>query len=398
MAQALRDAKVRNPQSETIDYWAVPMQNKPVERPGFRPIGTPVEELDTPALVLDLAAAEHNIRTVHSFFEGRVAKIRPHIKTHNCPAIGWLQMASDGTAGGICTAKVGQAEVFAQNGFNDILIANEIVTRNKIDRLCALARRCSVTVAVDSPDNVKDLSQASTANSVTLGILVDVNSRQNRCGVEPGQPALDLARIVASSPGLHFAGLMSYEGCILHAEYQDLVDETRSVIQLVLDTREMIEKAGFPVETVSVGGTHNYEIAGDMAGVTEVQAGSYVLMDNSYLPYRPQLKLALRVLGTVISRQEAEVAVADVGQKAIGADQSLPTLEGIPGAGVKRLSAEHSIIALENEAQDKLDLGSKVWMTPYDAEVCINLYNYVNVVRNGKLEAIWEVSARGRYD
>ena len=369
-----------------------------MERPELRPIGTDAQELDTPALVLDLSAAEQNINTVHSFFEDRPAKLRPHVKTHNCPAIGWLQLSRGGTVGGICTAKIGQAEVFAQAGFKDILIANEVVTKSKINRLCALAKTRRMTTAVDSAANVRDLSQASLANRVNLRVLVDVNSRLGRCGVEPGTDALGLARTVVQSPSLHFAGLMSYEGCITHEEYQDMVEETFRVMEPVLETKKLIERAGIPVETLSVGGTHNYEVVGAMAGVTEVQAGSYVLMDNSYIPYRPKLKAALKVLGTVISRQENGTAVVDVGQKAIGADQRLPTVQGIPGAKVQRLSAEHGILALEGEAAQGLALGSKVWMVPYDAEVCFNMYNHVNVTRNGKLEGVWEVLARGRYD
>ena len=369
-----------------------------MERPELRPIGTAVLELDTPALVFDLPAAEHNINTVHSFFENRPAKLRPHIKSHNCPAIAWLQLSRCGTVGGICTAKIGQAEVFAQAGFKDILIANEVVTKTKINRLCALAQTRRMTTAVDSADNVRDLSQAALANGVNLRVLVDVNTRLGRCGVEPGGDALNLARTVVQSPGLHFAGLMSYEGCIIHKEYQDTIEETVRIMQPVLDTKKLIEGAGIPVETLSVGGTHNYEVVGTMAGVTEVQAGSYVIMDNSYIPYRPKLTAALKVLGTVISRQENRTAVVDVGQKAIGADQQLPVVEGIPGVEVQRLSAEHGILNLEGEAAHRLELGSKVWMIPYDAEVCFNLYNHVNVTRNGKLEGVWEVSARGRYD
>ena len=369
-----------------------------MERPAFRPIGTPVEELDTPALVLDVAAMDHNIDTVHSFFRDRRAKVRPHIKTHNCPAIGHRQLAAGGTVGGICTAKVGQAEVFAQRGFDDILIANQVVTKAKINRLCALARRCNMTVAVDSPDNVGDLSRSAQANGVTLKVLVDINSRLNRCGIEPGQPALDLAKAIGNAPGLHFAGLMCYEGSILQEEYKALVQETEQAIQPVLDTREMIEKAGLRVETVSVGGTHNYEIVGAMEGVTEVQTGSYVLMDHFYCRYRPQFKPALRVLGTVVSHPERDVAIVDVGRKAICADEGLPVMEGVPDATVSRLSAEHGILTLDGDAQDRLDLGARVWMTPYDAETCINLYDYVNVARDGRLEAIWEVSSRGRYD
>ena len=369
-----------------------------MERPTFKPPGTPVKELDTPALVLDLDALDHNLNTVHSFFQGRTAKLRPHVKAHHCPTIARHQLAVEGTMGGICTAKVGQAEVFVQHGFTDVLVANEVVVPSKINRLCALAREARITVAVDSAENVEDLSQGAQTQGVTLRVLVDIDCRLHRCGVEPGAPALELARRIHRAPGLDLAGIMAYEGCLLHDNPEALAAETREAMIPVLHTKELLLRDGLPVETVSVGGTHNYEILGAMEGVTEVQAGSYALMDLSYVPYRPQLKPALKVLGTVISHPEEAIAVVDVGQKAIGADIELPIVEAVPGATVSRLSAEHGILNLEGPARNSLDLGSRVWMVPHYAEVCINLYNYVNATRQGRLEAIWEVSARGRFD
>ena len=127
-----------------------------MERPIFKPIGTPEVELDTPALVVDLARLHQNIETMHSFFRGRATKLRPHVGAHGSPAIAHMQTAAGGTVGGITTATLGQAEVFAANGFADIFVANVIVTPIKIRRLCALARRVKVTVAVDSSKNVAD--------------------------------------------------------------------------------------------------------------------------------------------------------------------------------------------------------------------------------------------------
>ena len=369
-----------------------------MERPIFQPIGSPIEHLDTPALVIDLPTMENNLEIVHSFFRSSSAKARPHIEAHKCPTIAHKQLAAGGTVGGICTAKVGEAEVFAQTGFTDILVANEIVTRPKIDRLCALAHHVKVTVAVDNPKNIHDLSQAAQAHGVTLNVLVDINTRLNRCGVDPGQPAVELAQEVTRSPSLHFAGLMVYEGSIREKEYDALVRESKNSIQPVLDTRQMVEQAGIPVEVVSVGGTHNYEIAGTMDGVTEVQVGSYVLMDANYCQYRKQFKPAAKIMATVVSRPTNDKAIANVGQKVISRDLGLPVLENNPGATVYSLSAEHARIRLAGEAQHKLDVLSTLWFVPWDLETCVNSHNYINVARNGKLEAIWEVAARGRYD
>ena len=368
-----------------------------MERPVFKPVGTPVEELDTPALVVDVDALQGNIETLHSFFRDRDAKVRPHVEAHRSPAIAHKQLAAGGTVGGISVTTVGQAEVFAQRGFNDIFIANEVVTRRKIDRACAVAGECRITLACDNPDNVRDLSEAAGARGVNLGVVVDIHTRLERCGVEPGRPAVDLARAIDRMPNLAFKGLMSYEGVIDTSGEDELATESRRCIQQVLDTRESVEREGIDVEMVSVGGTHNYEIAGEMSGVTEVPAGSYALMDSGYRERRPQFETAARVLGTVISRPEAGLAWLDVGQKAIGIDMGLPAVDDVDGVTVMSMSAEHGGLTLESDAGEALDLGDKVWLTPRDIGGCVNLYDYINGVRNGRLEAVWDIEARGRY-
>ena len=368
-----------------------------MERPVFKPVGTPVEEFDTPALVVDLTTLERNIGTVHSYFQQRLAKLRPHVESHRCPTIAHKQLAAGGTVGGISLTTVGQAEVFAQQGFSDIFVTGEIVAPQKIGRLCALARHAKITVATDNPGNVGDLAVAAEASGSNLNVVVDIHTRLDRCGVEPGQPAVDLARRIDEEESLHFGGLMTYEGAILTGNAEELATESRKHIQQVLDTREMVEKQGMEVAMVSVGGTHNYEIAGEMPGVTEVSAGSYALMDNRYAPYRTGLTPAARVMATVTSIPEPEVAIIDVGQKAIGIDTGLPILEDVPGATLTRMSAEHGIVGLEEESRNEVDLGVKVWLTPMDIGNCVNVYDYMSAVRDGRLEAVWEIAARGRY-
>jgi D-serine deaminase-like pyridoxal phosphate-dependent protein len=368
-----------------------------MERPVFKPVGTSVEELDTPALVVDLDVLQSNIETLHSFFRDRDAKVRPHVESHRCPAIAHKQLAAGGTVGGVSVTTVGQAEVFSQSGFDDIFIASEVVTGRKIDRACAVARDCRIMLACDNPDNVRDLSEGAGAHGVDLGVVVDIHTRLERCGVEPGRPAVDLARAIAGSPNLTFKGLMTYEGVIDTSGPEENAAESRRCIQQVLDTREMVEQEGIDVAVVSVGGTHNYEIAGEMSGVTEVPAGSYALMDAGYRQSRPQFATAARVLGTVISRPEPGLAWLDVGQKAIGIDSGLPAVDGLDGVTVMSMSAEHGGLTLESEAGEALALGDKVWLTPRDIGSCVNVYDYINGVRNGRLEVVWDVEARGRY-
>ena len=362
-----------------------------MERPVFKPIGTPVEELDTPVLVVDLDVLDRNIETLHSFFRQRDAKVRPHVESHRCPAIAHRQLAAGGTVSGISVTTIGEAEVFAQQGFSDIFVANEVVTPQKMGRLCSLARQATITVAADSGGNVADLSAAAETHGATLGVVVDIHTRLDRCGVESGQPALELARAIGKAGGLRFAGLTAYEGPILDADGRD------DLIQRVLDTSDMIQKDGLEVAVVSLGSTYDYEVAGATSGVTEVPAGSYALMDQKYSAHRTQFGPAASVMATVISRQDAGTAIVDCGQKSITTDTGLAAVKGLPGATLSRMSAEHGFVEFDDSAPEALDLGDKVWLTPWDVGNAVNLYDYIHAVRDGKLEAVWDVAARGRY-
>ena len=369
-----------------------------MERPVFHPIGTPVHQLDTPALVVDLTAMERNIEQLHSFFQSSSAKLRPHVTTHKCPTIAHKQLAVGGTVGGISVSRVGEAEVFAEAGFTDILVAEEVVTRAKINRLCALAHSLRIAVAVDNPLNVQALSEAAQSSGVVLHVLVDINTGLDRCGVEPGQPALELAQKVASRDGLRFTGLLAYEGEAQENGHKAETADIVRAVHAVLDTKELIEKSGLKVDTVSVEGTHSYEVVGAMKGVTEVRMDTFPLMDYSLRQSMTDFQSAAKVMATVVSQPNESTVIADAGHKATGPDKGMPTVTGIQGASLARLSAEHSVLKLEAEAQGSLDVGSKIWLIPSDLELCVNQYNYIHAVRNDKLEAVWEITARGRSD
>ncbi|HAI08170.1 MAG TPA: hypothetical protein DCM17_02490, partial [Dehalococcoidia bacterium] len=180
-----------------------------MERPVFQPTGTPVMDLDTPALVVDLDVMDRNIETLHSRFDQSTAKIRPHVTGHQTPKIAHRQLQAANTVGGISVTTVGEAQVFSDAGITDILVASQIVTRSKINRLCALAGSNKIGVAVDNPQNVSDLSQAATAQGVTLGVLVELDVGLGRCGVSPSGEAVELSKAVSRSPGLRFDGIMA---------------------------------------------------------------------------------------------------------------------------------------------------------------------------------------------
>lgn len=376
-----------------------------MERPVFQPTGTPVMDLDTPALVVDLDVMDRNIEILHGRFNQSGAKVRPHVTGHQTPKIAHRQLQAGNNVGGISVTSVGEAEVFSDAGIADILVASQIVTRAKIRRLCALAGSNRIGVAVDNPQNVSDLSQAATAQGVTLGVLVELDVGLGRCGVSPGDEALELARAVANSPGLRFDGIMAIAPLPLSSgevgEFPDRQERDAiswRVLQHVLESREIIEKDGLPVSVVSVGGTHNYDVAAGMAGITEVQAGSYPLMDHLYCRMRPEFSPAAKVLAAVISRPTGASAVLDAGHKATGPDRGLAVLEGVTGAQAVRFSAEHGVLELQSGPAQNMKSGDKAWLVPFNLGLCFNQYDYVRAVRGDKLEGFWPIAGRGRFD
>ncbi len=368
-----------------------------MERPIFKPIGTPEVELDTPALVVDIEKLDRNIETAASFFRESPANLRPHVSGHGSPAIAHKQLSAGGTTGGIATSTIGQAEVFARYGFGDIFITNVVAAPLKIRRLCALAQSAKVTVGVDSPAAAAALSQAAASSGVTVNAVVYVHTRGSGVGVEPGEPAVELARVMEDADGISFAGLMTYEGAILCDSRDELEAESRRCAQAMLDTREAVENAGISVEVLSIGGTHNYEIVGGMDGVTEAPAGSYALMDEKYRTRRPQFGIAGRIMTCVTSMPEPGNVITDGGRKAIGGDAGDPGIDGIPGAKVRGLSAEHGGIEVDPNVDHGLSLGDRIWCVPRDIAGSVNVHDYIFAIRGGRLEAIWDLPARGHY-
>ena len=368
-----------------------------MERPIFKAPGTPVEELDTPAFVIDLDVLDRNIETVHSFFRGRDSGLRPHVEAHRCPAIASMQLASEGTVGGVSVNTVGLAEHFANAGVRDIYVANPIVTRVKIERLCRLARRASIRVYVDNARNAEALSDAASSLGVNLDAAVGIDTGLHVCGVAPGSDAVELAKAIDGLGGLQFAGFATYEGRAAEDSAEDIANRSREVATALVDTKEKAERSGLGVEVLSAGGTHNYEVMGAIPGITEVCAGAYALLDSRYAAQKPDLRPAARVMATVIGRPEPGLAITDTGQKAAGADFGLAHLDAGFDASLKSLSAEHGSLALADDEAEQLKMGDHVWYIPSDVGTTSNLFDYMHAVRDGRLEAVWQITGRGLY-
>ena len=347
-----------------------------MERPILKPIGTPAEQLDTPALVVDLDILESNIANFHARFHNSGPKLRPHIQSHLSPAIAHIQLRAPGTVGGIAVSTLGQAETFAQHGFHDILITNLAVTAPKIARVAALAKRTDLKIGADNPRNIADLGHAATSATSEIAVLVVVRDDSQFIGAPPANAA-DLADLIWDTPGLRFAGLIS------------------SNPQPLLQAAANCSDAAIQPPTVALTNSDHEDIPD---GLTEIIAGSYALMESASLPANPDLRPAARLLTTVMTHQDEGLVWLDAGQKATSIDTGLPLVDGLPGASVSRMSAEHGGMVLEPGASWDIDLGSKVWLIPHNIANTVNVYDYIHATRNGKLEAIWEVSARGRYD
>ncbi len=361
-------------------------------------IGQELAAVDTPALVIDLDAMEHNLSTMANFFADKPTKLRPHAKTHKSPIIAHKQIALG--AVGITCAKLGEAEVMVEAGVRDVLVANQIVGPLKIARLIGLLHHGRVTVAVDDPANLRDLARAASAQGVTLDVLIEVNTGMDRCGVEPGEQAVSLAKVAADLPGIRFRGIQAYEGHLVNiAVEQDRAARVRAAMAPIIETRGAIEDAGIPVEIVSGGGTGTFAMTGTVAGFDEVQAGSYVFMDTKYGEISgigERFRPALTVLATIISRPTADRGVLDIGRKTIGSDHGTPRMIGheddVQFAG---FSEEHTKLTLSGAARD-LRPGDQVRVIPGHGCTTVNLYDRYVGERNGLVEAIWPIAGRGR--
>lgn len=358
-------------------------------QPAPAAIGQRLDEVDTPALVLDLDVFEKNQATLFDLVRNRV-RVRPHAKTHKCPDVGRRQVALG--AVGMCCQKVSEAEAMVNGGIADVLVTNEIVGARKLERLAALSKRAKIGVCVDHADQVKALG----LTGATLEVYVEVDVGMRRCGVPPGEPVVQLAKKILEYPNLRFAGLQAYQG---RAQHFRSMEERHAAIELaaqhVAHTKKLLlqNNIGCPIVTGAGSGTFMLEVE---AGVwDEIQPGSYAFMDADYAKNEwaaplPRFGHALFVLTTVMSRPSDRMAIVDAGLKASSVDS------GMPGVWQKDLqytkaSDEHGWV----EGREVPPLGEKLLLVPGHCDPTINLYDWYVCVRKGRVEALWPITARG---
>jgi D-serine deaminase-like pyridoxal phosphate-dependent protein len=361
-------------------------------------VGMPLADVDTPCLLLELEPFERNLKRLHESLAGRTVKVRPHAKSNKCPEIAHRQIALG--AVGVCCQKVSEAEAMVDGGVTDILIPNEVVGTAKLTQLAELSRRARIAVCADHPDHVSALEQAARAAGVKLDVLVEIDVGAHRCGTAPGEPAVALARLIDASAHLRFAGLQAYHG---RAQHLRRVDERRAAIEEAVGhvrrTRTLLQQAGLACERVTGAGTGTYLFEASSQVYDEIQPGSYIFMDADYAQNEwtesgtPRFEHSLFVWTSVISRPTADRAVVDAGHKAASIDSGPPRIARDDGAKYVKPSDEHGVIEV-NRAPG-YQVGEKLKLIPGHCDPTVNLHDEFICIRDGRVEAIWPITARG---
>lgn len=363
-------------------------------------IGMTLDEVDTPALIVDLDAFERNLRRLPERIAGSGVRLRPHAKTHKCAVVALKQIELG--AVGVCCQKVSEAEALVYGGVRDVLVTNEIVGAQKLRRLMSLAGTARIATCADDPAQIAALDRAAGEAGITLPVHVEVNMGGNRCGVEPGEPALALARQVMDARHLAFAGLQAYHGSAQHLRgWEERQAAIAGAIEKAAATRDLLAKNGIPCANITGAGTGTFEFEAGSGVYTELQCGSYIFMDADYGRNRDRdggetraFEPSLFVWATVMSRPTEDRAIVDAGLKALGMDSGPPTVWDEPAARYDRASDEHGRLAISG-ATNRLRLGDKVKLVPGHCDPTVNLYDWYVGVRGERVEAIWPIVARG---
>jgi D-serine deaminase-like pyridoxal phosphate-dependent protein len=359
--------------------------------------GDPVEAVETPALIVELDALEANLARMAGLVRDTPVALRPHAKSHKCPEIARRQIAAG--AVGVCCQKVSEAAAMIDGGVEDVFVSNQVVGAGKLERLAALAARARVSVCVDDAANVVAMDRVMRSAGVTLDVLVEVDVGTPRCGVAPGAPAVALARAVAGSASLRFAGLHGYHGMAQHFRS---VSERRAAVEAAAEqlraTVAALDAAGLRAQVITGGGTGTFPFELASGVYSEIQPGSYIFMDADYdrnaWGEQPHFVQSLFVLTTVMSNAGAGRVVVDAGLKASSVDSGLPLIDGGGPLTYVNPSDEHGVVLVPPGAVAPR-LGDRLRLIPGHCDPTVNLYDWLVAVRADRVEAVWPVSARG---
>ncbi|WP_265518287.1 3-hydroxy-D-aspartate aldolase BhcC [Nitratireductor luteus] len=365
-------------------------------------IGMDEKDIQTPCLILDLDALERNIRKMGDYARGHGMRHRVHGKMHKSVDVAKLQEKLGGAVG-VCCQKVSEAEAFARGGIKDILVSNQVRDPAKIDRLAHLPNYGGrVIVCVDDIENVADLSAAAQKHGTTLGCFVEIDCGAGRCGVVTSEAVVEIAKAIAAAPNLDFTGIQAYQGAMQHIDsYEDRKVKLGAAIAQVTDAVEALKKEGLTPELVSGGGTGSYYFESESGVYNELQCGSYAFMDADYGRIKDkdgnridqgEWENALFILTSVMSHAKADKAICDAGLKAQSVDSGLPFIYGRDDVKYIKCSDEHGVI---EDPHGVLKINEKLRLVPGHCDPTCNVHDWYVGVRNGKVECLWPVTARG---
>jgi len=363
-------------------------------------IGTPIADIDTPSLVVDLDALDRNIAKMAEFARTSGVRVRPHAKTHKSVAIALRQIAQG--AVGQCVQKVGEAEALVRGGVKDVLVSNQVVGERKLRRLAALAQDATIALCFDAAEQVDAASRVAQDFGVTFGALVEIDVGMERCGIAPGKEAAALARRIADAPNLRFRGLQAYHGRAQHLPtHQQRAQAIASAVDAVHETLDALKAENLECEIVAGAGTGTFALETESGVYNELQVGSYVFMDTDYARIGNKdggrytaFEHSLFVLASVISTPTPERAIVDAGLKSLSGEKGPPWVHGLDDVECTNISDEHGKLVLGPKAR-RMTLGEKVWLIPGHCDPTVNLHDWYVGVRHGRVEALWPVSARG---
>ncbi len=365
--------------------------------------GMDAADIQTPALVLDLDALERNIKKMGDFAASHGMRHRVHGKMHKSVDVALLQESLGGSCG-VCCQKVSEAEVFARGGIKDVLVSNQVRDPAKIDRLARIPHHGARTICcVDDLANVADLSAAAVKHGTEIECLVEIDVGAGRCGVQYGQPVVDLALAIDAADGLTFAGIQAYQGAMQHLDaYADRQEKTQIAIDQVRESIALLKAAGLECDIVGGGGTGSYYFESASGVFNELQCGSYAFMDADYGRIldkdgnridEGEWENALFILTSVMSHAKADKAIVDAGLKAQSVDSGLPVIFGRTDVEYVKCSDEHGVVA---DPDGVLKVNDKLRLVPGHCDPTCNVHDWYVGVRGGKVETLWPVSARGK--
>ena len=365
-------------------------------------IGKSKWDLDSPALCVDLDKMDQNIKKVHSRLKDTPVKVRPHIKTHKCPAIAKMQVAAG--AVGVCAAKLGEVEVMLDNGIQNVLMTGVNVTVPKINKAMALRKKYKGFIqAIDNPQNAKDMQDAAKAAGIIADVVVDIDVIK-RSGVLPGAPALALAQMIDKMPNLKFRGILAYDGIATHVVgFKARKEFAMKSFEPVVETYDKMKASGLNLEIFSGGSTGTYDMMQEIPGFTDVQVGSYLFMDRQYIEIGGEkhekvfhdFAPSLTVLATIINMNYPGRIITDSGAKAFTLNQPPAIVIGEPDFVYNAGSDEYGTITFD-KANKSYKIGDKLEMIVPHCDPIVNEYDFIYGIRKDKVETILPVLARGK--